>query len=73
MQDKINIVDQLSAVLAGRPEIISIALKMAIKKGKHPDTIIKTVADNIRDNELVMAEIIGRDLVTKIKSILPCT
>lgn len=64
----ILLIIEISAQLHRRREIISMAIRGGIRDGRPKDTIIKTCADNIRDNESVMCEILGHALVAKIKS-----
>jgi len=65
---QMDIIYRLEGKLAGRSEIICVALKMAIHNKRPDREVIKTCKDNIRDNEPVMIDILGADLVSRLKS-----
>ncbi len=63
-----NLIMEIEMALAGNECILSSAIKGAIHRQVKADEIIKTCKDNIRDNEIVMSEMLGNKLVAKLKS-----
>ncbi len=60
---------EIETALAGQDEnILAVAIKGAIHRQVKAEEIIKTCKDNIRDNEVVMSEMLGNKLVAKLKN-----
>lgn len=63
-----EIIIDLAHHLYNEKGIISVAIKLAIERGRPKDAIIKTVFDNITDNEPLMISILSNESVQGIKS-----
>lgn len=63
-----GLIVDIETALAGNESILSIAIKGAINRQVKADEIIKTCKDNIRDNEVVMSEMLGNKLVARLKA-----
>lgn len=59
---------RIETALAGQESIIAIAIKNACREGVAAKEIIKTCKDNIRDNENYMGDLLGLELVKRIKA-----
>ena len=69
---QMDIMYRLDQALDGVGNTVAFSLRQAIKDKQPTRLIIQTCKDMICDNEMVMTNILGETLVTKIKKLQLC-
>lgn len=66
LQDMKLLID-METKLAGEESVIALSIKGAIQRGRPVKEIITTCKEMIQDNEIVMWDILGKDILERIK------